>query len=225
MLKIFKTLMEKVNVLGISHAGHDVGEKNIYNAPRLRDRPELYTLHGQIQHKKDFLDEYIPHGSRICFIGHSIGSKVVVELMSHLDQTRPNDPKPCGYLLFPTIERMAETPQGQRLRMLLGPFRTPAVYASYMVYFLPEFVKNALVSWYISQPEKEDLISSVGQALKTVVNPNVLEKSLYMANDELAVVRELDVKSLIRHGDRGTVPNQCLVSSEVVSQIPGLKIV
>ena len=82
-----------------------------------------------------FIGEYLPASCKITFIGHSIGCKIIMEIMkkleaaeddfigqteaenkllsSHSNKTRQK----ClqSYFLFPTIERMKSTPAGRRV--------------------------------------------------------------------------------------------------------------
>jgi len=43
--------------------------------------PHLYDLNGQIEHKRAFIQHVVPKGPSIHFISHSIGSKIVLELL------------------------------------------------------------------------------------------------------------------------------------------------
>lgn len=89
----------------------------------LKGNPGLFNLEGQLNHKIEFIDNYVASGTKLHFIGHSIGAKICVDLVKRYQSTHDA----TAYLLFPTLERMAETPAGKRLWPLLGPLRKPAV--------------------------------------------------------------------------------------------------
>ena len=71
-----------------------------------------------------FLDEFLPASCKITFIGHSIGCKIILEIMKELSLRHNQNGKSLqtinqslsihkSYLLFPTIERMKQTPAGR----------------------------------------------------------------------------------------------------------------
>lgn len=95
-------------------AGHEVPspeQSANCNLPVSED-PELYDLDGQIRHKVEFVKQFVPETREIYFIGHSVGAKIVLELLKHKEiETRT---KKC-YLLFPTLEHIAKTPNGKIL--------------------------------------------------------------------------------------------------------------
>lgn len=73
---------------------------------------QLFTLSGQVKHKADFVEKYVPKDRGIFFIGHSAGAKIVSELLKNknlYERTKK------GYLIFPTLERIADTPNGKFL--------------------------------------------------------------------------------------------------------------
>ena len=86
----------------------------------------LYGLDGQIRHKLAFLNATLTKDCKITFIGHSIGCQIIMELMKELSdedvnrdntksisQTIPTLTINKAYFLFPTIERMRQTPAGR----------------------------------------------------------------------------------------------------------------
>ena len=58
----------------------------------------------------EFIDSYVPKDVHLHFIGHSIGAKIVLNLVNRLSSQQ----QAKGYLLFPTVERMAQSPNGNR---------------------------------------------------------------------------------------------------------------
>ena len=85
---------------------------------------DLYGLNGQINHKMAFLKEFLPDACKITLIGHSIGCQIILEIMKQLSLSHNQNGKSLqtidqslsvhkSYLLFPTNERMKQTPAGR----------------------------------------------------------------------------------------------------------------
>ncbi len=117
------TLKSKIgpeySIWTIGHPGQDiVGIPEHLELPKFNQTNQhLYTLNGQIQHKIDFLRERVPESAELTLIGHSIGCKMILEAMRANDNAGSEEPKvniKAGYLLFPTIEWMIESPAGKR---------------------------------------------------------------------------------------------------------------
>ena len=82
-----------------------------------------------------FIQEYLPASCKITFVGHSIGCKIIMEIMKKLEAAENDLSGMTGaeskllsslsnktmqkclhsYFLFPTIERMKSTPAGRRV--------------------------------------------------------------------------------------------------------------
>ena len=73
------------------------------------------TLTGQIDHKLSFLRDHVPEGVKVVLVGHSIGCYMILSLLRALPRARV----PLALMLMPTIERMAESPQGRKVAPLL----------------------------------------------------------------------------------------------------------
>lgn len=203
------------------------------------DKPTLFTLDGQVNHKIEFIETYVPGDVALHFIGHSIGAKICVELVKRYRTKH----RAAGYLLFPTLERMAETPSGRKLWPVLGPLRKAVVFAASLVYRLPESWLTTIVQWvmrkeissisnihfihclflYVLESKGSQLaIESSASSSTPVVhvnvrttikllNPQALERSLFMAHDELKVVRELNAEDIRLHSDRCVISTLILV--------------
>ncbi|XP_048519495.1 lipid droplet-associated hydrolase isoform X3 [Dendroctonus ponderosae] len=102
------SLYEKTDipVWCLSHAGHNLAENSITKLPNFTEHRNLYGLKGQVKHKVDFLEKYLPHDAKVYLIGHSIGSYMALEVLNY---PGINSKIIKTYLLFPTIERMAVT--------------------------------------------------------------------------------------------------------------------
>ncbi|GAV05776.1 hypothetical protein RvY_15854 [Ramazzottius varieornatus] len=106
-LALWRSLGGTVPVWGISHAGHVFHDKL---KQETFDGNAYPTLQFQVDHKRWFLDHYVPpHVEHITIIGHSIGSYIALQMAKQSKDPRINHV--IG--LFPTIERMALTPHGR----------------------------------------------------------------------------------------------------------------
>ena len=92
------------------------------------------------------------------------------------------------YMMFPTVERMGESPGGKQTIPLLR-FRNFLPYPVFLGHFLPEWVKHKLVSWY---ERKNSLTSSAKQACLNIFDPYNVWNFLYMANFEMEDVDKAD---------------------------------
>lgn len=203
----------------------------------LSDKPELFTLDGQVNHKIKFIDTYVPTDVNLHFIGHSIGAKICVELVKRYRKTH----NAAAYLLFPTLERMAQTPSGRKLWPILGPFRKVVVLAASLINRLPESWLTTIVQWAMrnttmcfslktfpgsnsfsrctgskgsqlpiesstsSAPGASAIVHVNVRTTMSLLHPQALERSLFMAHDELKVVGELNAEDIRLHSDRWLV--------------------
>lgn len=101
-------------------------------------------------HKLHFINNYVPNDVELHLIGHSIGAKICLELLSRLASESGENRRASAYLLFPTLERMAETPNGRRMWPLLGPLRKPVVLAASLIHrLIPESWLTTVVQWFL----------------------------------------------------------------------------
>uniref|UniRef100_A0A915BNK4 Lipid droplet-associated hydrolase n=1 Tax=Parascaris univalens TaxID=6257 RepID=A0A915BNK4_PARUN len=104
----------------------------------------------------------------------------------------------CAVALFPTIERMAESPNGQRLLPIL--YRLNAIDSLlpallFWLNLLPIALKRWLCSWYLGADNAPKCITESAVELLDV---NVLRNIIYMCIDELKTVGKLD-ESFIKY--------------------------
>lgn len=87
MRALYEGHQGQVLVWGISHAGH-VATPKFMHLPGIEDHPSLYSCEGQIVHKITFIRTFIPNGTPLILVGHSIGCHMVLEILkrsSHLN--------------------------------------------------------------------------------------------------------------------------------------------
>lgn len=173
--------------LFLGQVGHDEPPSgSIRKVPPLLGNESKYGLDAQVQHKAEFIRQYVPNNVKIHLIGHSVGAWMILELLKIPDiKSRIHR----GYLLFPAIEHMRTSPNGwiyrnvvQRFWMLLNLiitiFSKLPVIAQLMFIYLYFFVMNIPNHF-------------VGTALK-YSRPSILRKIVYLADEEMDRIVEPD---------------------------------
>ncbi|XP_073905354.1 lipid droplet-associated hydrolase isoform X3 [Castor canadensis] len=131
----------------ITHAGHALAPEDKKIVPTLKDPnaqeiKDIYGLHGQIEHKLAFLRTHVPKEVKLLLIGHSIGSYIALQIL----KCAPELPVIHTFLLFPTIERMSESPNGRIATPLLCWFRYVLYVTGYLILKpCPEKIKSLLI--------------------------------------------------------------------------------
>jgi pimeloyl-ACP methyl ester carboxylesterase len=185
-----------VPVWAVSLAGHVLPPRtSTHSLPALRQNPELYNLRGQVEHKLAFIEKYIPENVQIIFIGHSIGAKMILEVLKN-STTRSRVKK--AYLLFPTIERMAESPNGVLMTRVIKHIVPVIIMLVWAFTFLPVLVRKFLLSVHFIL--RRIPTHHVAPTMK-LMNPTVLSNVLFLALDEMEKVKELDDKVLTDASD------------------------
>ena len=110
-----------IPVWAVSLAGHVKPPSSISQClPDLHKNPQLYNLQGQVDNKIAFIEKYVPNNINVTLIGHSIGAKIIIDMLASSNNIRSKVSK--AYLLFPTIERMAESWNGIFMTRILKHF-------------------------------------------------------------------------------------------------------
>jgi len=185
MESLYKSLsVEKdgLTMCAISHAGHDTRHK------KWLPTEDTYILEDQIQHKIDFIQQFIDHKTRVILIGHSIGCKVIKEIFKRNQDHHISD----VYFLFPTIENMMKTDRGKEVHLMTTHFRLPLIWTlTVLLAIIPKFVFRFLVRRYLS-----DSSDAIHKAVFSLANSNHVNNSLVMARDELEIVNDLDKEAI-----------------------------
>lgn len=180
-----------VPVWAVSLAGHVLPPPTSPHAlTPLSQNPELYNLDGQIEHKLAFIEKYVPENMKIILIGHSIGAKMILEILKNSD-VRSRVLK--AYLLFPTIERMAESPNGKLMTRVVKHIVPLILFLVWIFTFFPILVKKFLLSVHFML--RSISTCHVKPTMK-LMNPTVLGNVFFLAMDEMEKVKELDKDSL-----------------------------
>ncbi|XP_030386262.1 lipid droplet-associated hydrolase [Scaptodrosophila lebanonensis] len=171
----------------IGHAGHDdPPESSIREVPQLSGNEEIFNLDGQIKHKIEFIEKYVPRNVKIHLIGHSIGAWMILQLLR--ENSIRDRVKKC-YMLFPTVEKMMESPNGWVFTKIAMPLYSVFGYVFFTFFnHLPAWLRLFFIQiyfWMFAIPRQ-----FVGTALK-YSKASVAEKVVFLADDEMSRVRGL----------------------------------
>ncbi|KAM4724627.1 lipid droplet-associated hydrolase isoform 3-T4 [Anableps anableps] len=130
-------------VWAVSHAGHCAppDSMDMVEDAAAAARRDVFGLDGQVRHKLAFLQNHVPRGTRLVLLGHSIGCYMILEMMKRDPELKVLK----AVMLFPTIERMSQTPQGRVLTPLLCQLRYLAYLPLLLLSLLPERLASLLV--------------------------------------------------------------------------------
>lgn len=176
----------KCAVWAIGYSGHeDYRQKNINTK-----FPKPIGLREQINQKVLFLKEYVPEDAELHIIGHSIGTYMTLELLKE-----PSIEKRIfkTYLLFPTFERMIDTPNGKFLHRFVRPILPIILFLSWLFSILPRMISLNLLSAYMFL---RGMPSSYRETIYNLINRKILEQVFFLAFQELEQVRERDNENI-----------------------------
>ncbi|XP_031435729.1 lipid droplet-associated hydrolase isoform X2 [Clupea harengus] len=145
MQTLYQAFGQRHPVWAVSHAGHcnPPGAMDMIEDPSVTEARDVFGLNGQIEHKLAFLRKHVPRETRLVLLGHSIGCYIILDMM----QRDPGLKVLKSVLLFPTIERMAVTPQGKVMTPVLCHLRYATYVPIFLLSLLPERLKACAVRW------------------------------------------------------------------------------
>lgn len=209
-----------VPVWMISHAGHEVPSTNHSPKlvfPSLSDQSNhcLYDLHGQVQHKLAFIQAYIPAHVRLTLIGHSVGARIITDLLREAPNLGPSV-RGC-YLLFPTLERIRNTPAADMLVPIINYLAPVIFFLAGIFRLFPRVIQRFLVSTTLFIQHRQSADSHCVDATVKLIDPRVLRQVFFLALDEMDKIKELDTKTLGQHESKwrmyfGTQDDWCPVT-------------
>lgn len=184
--RLFEVGRGSFDVAVVSHAGHSPG----YCRPTDGGGDDWYGLEDQVKHKMAYLREHASDKQTIYLVGHSIGCYIILQMLKAIEPSRVAK----VFLLFPAVENMAETPNGQRLLPLFYRYLRPATALAWLVTWIPETVRKPLLKYaYFRSTPSEHLDHMVQAAV------NIDSRSVYnilsMSREEMERVKDppLDV--------------------------------
>jgi len=185
----------KTPIWCVGHAGHDVVDD-----PPLSGNEDLFSLEGQIRHKVKFLKEHVPHGADVTLIGHSLGCKIILDVMKRCQMEDSDDGGSSyqfrGYMLFPMIERMYETPNGKGAWLQTFYLKWLMIAVSWLLNTLPHKWKKSLVQCFQSCDDPPSL-----NAIMDTVHPGRVRNALHLSAHELLEIKDLDVDTIEKFSD------------------------
>ncbi|XP_068195342.1 lipid droplet-associated hydrolase isoform X2 [Antennarius striatus] len=196
----YRTFMQTIHsmfgyrhpVWAVSHAGHCVPPCSMDMVEDVSSSAQcdVFGLNGQIEHKLAFLRNHVPSETMLVLVGHSIGCYIILELMKR----RPELKVLKAIMLFPTIERMAQTPQGKLLTPLLCHMRYLAYLPVFLLSLLPEGFKAGLIKCVFSGIRSLD--QTVIQPTLDLLGGDVAANAMYMGGQEMRKVLERDNRTI-----------------------------
>ncbi|XP_063298190.1 lipid droplet-associated hydrolase [Pelobates fuscus] len=188
MESLYRGFNEKYPVWAISHAGHCSPPKgmDMTNDTEIDPIEDIFGINGQIEHKLCFLKKNVPVDTKLILIGHSIGCYIILEMMERAIDLKILQ----SILLFPTIERMAQSPQGKIMTPLLCNLRYVVYMPLYLLSFLPESVQASLIKFVLRGIKSVDEFSVT--ASLNLFRVDCAANAMYMGGQEMMQVLERD---------------------------------
>ncbi|XP_024134594.1 lipid droplet-associated hydrolase isoform X2 [Oryzias melastigma] len=198
MQELHSLLEHKYPVWAVSHAGHCAAPDgmDMVEDGRAAAEDDVFGLSGQIEHKLAFVRKHIPKGSSLVLVGHSIGCYIILEMM----RRNPELKVLKAVMLFPTIERMAESPQGRRLTPLLCQMRYLAYLPVFLVSLLPDILKAALIKLVLSCISSLD--RCILQPTVQLLSGDCAANSMYLGGQEMRMVLGRDNITIKKNLDK-----------------------
>lgn len=180
----------------ISQAGHSLTPKDkkilrTLDDPNAQEIKDVYGLSGQVEHKVAFLRTHVPKEMKLVLVCHSIGAYIALQVLKRA----PELPIIRSFMLFPTIERMAESPNGRIATPLLCWLR----YVFYVPGYLllkpcPARIKSWLIRLALQVMNVQSEIS-----LLNVLEPFCLVNVAYLGSQEMMEVVKRDDETIKEH--------------------------
>ncbi|XP_053291205.1 lipid droplet-associated hydrolase [Pleuronectes platessa] len=175
-------------VWAVSQAGHCVppDSMDMVEDASLAAEQDVFGLNGQIEHKLAFLRKHVPRETSLVLIGHSIGCYIILEMMKRDPELKILK----AVMLFPTIERMVETPQGKVMTPVLCHMRYVAYLPVFLLSLLPDSLKGSLIKLVFGGIRYLDL--SVVRPTVGLLSGDCAANAMYMGGQEMKKVLERD---------------------------------
>ncbi|XP_032355766.1 lipid droplet-associated hydrolase isoform X2 [Etheostoma spectabile] len=179
-------------VWAVSHAGHCVPPdymdmvEDAFSAAE----DDVFGLNGQIEHKLSFLRQHVPRETSLVLVGHSIGCYIILNMMKQNPELKIIK----AIALFPTIERMAQTPQGKVMTPVLCHMRYVAYLPLFLLSLLPEELKASLIKLVFGGIRSLD--HTVVQPTVGLLSGDCAANAMYMGGQEMRNVRERDNRTI-----------------------------
>ncbi|XP_013912563.1 PREDICTED: lipid droplet-associated hydrolase [Thamnophis sirtalis] len=192
---LYFSLNQQYPVWAVSHGGHCKSPPEIKRKEETvsHDTDDVFGLQGQVEHKLKFLRKYVPKDVKLVLIGHSIGSYIALKIMKQ-------SPEPeilRSILLFPTIERMAQTPNGKLLTPLFCWLRYILYIPIFLFTLLPERVKSFFAHFALFRQKR--IHETLVMTSVDMLNMGCIANIMYLASQEMRSVVERDNSTIKQH--------------------------
>jgi len=204
--KLFELGRGNLDVVVVSQAGHSPGHykqppsgsTHVTGQGAELSQTDWYTLQDQTVHKMAFIRERVLPGRPLILIGHSIGCWIILDMLKQLPSSRVVK----IFLLFPAIEKMAETANNlSYYSMLWNSMRLPF---TGMVWLATHLVPTVARSYLLHLRFSSSPLEHRSAMVEGVAGIN--EKSIYnitkMAFQEMEEVVEPLVDVIDSHIDK-----------------------
>uniref|UniRef100_A0A1B6EXL2 Lipid droplet-associated hydrolase n=1 Tax=Cuerna arida TaxID=1464854 RepID=A0A1B6EXL2_9HEMI len=175
-------------------AGHELPPPSTHL--KCPTNPALYTTAAQATHKAAFLQQYLPANRKLYLIGHSLGAKLVSELLRN--ELIARHTQKC-YLLMPTLERIAETPNGRFLTGILDCFMTVIIFFAWIFSLFPDVCREFLIGCWFFLSRQHRVDQGCMEATCHLTKPRQLRSIFTLALNEMKFIKELDMQVLNAH--------------------------
>ena len=177
--RLFDLGQGSYDVAVVSHAGHSPG----YLRPTDDGGNDWYGLEDQVAHKMAYLEERAAGKETLYLVGHSIGCYIILQMLKLIAPARVSK----VVLLFPALERLAETPNGVRLMPFFNRYLRPAAAAVWLITWIPEAVRGALLRHVYFRATPSDHVDHMVRAVTNIDSKSVYN-ILSMARQEMEQV-------------------------------------
>ncbi|KAG0313172.1 hypothetical protein BGZ97_010465 [Linnemannia gamsii] len=182
----------KIDIFGASHLGHSAGS-------HVADPSRMYTLEEQVESKIAILDrlrEQYPAGTRFLLAGHSMGSWLALRVL----KARPNHGIERLFELFPTIHRIADTPNGRKMQTLFKPSVRSIVGGTVstlrFVFSAPPVLRSIVGLITGQEGDMAEVTSS------QMLHSSVVKNCLFLAGQEMEAIKVMDKETIKQHADK-----------------------
>ncbi|KAM9466538.1 lipid droplet-associated hydrolase [Clarias gariepinus] len=198
MWTLYQAFKQRYPVWAVSHAGHCAppDTMDMVQDASKAESEDVFGLNGQIEHKLGFLLEHVPRDTHLVLIGHSIGCYIILEMMKRDPELKVVK----SVLLFPTIERMASSPQGKVMTPVLCHLRYIVYLPIFLLSLLPERLKAGMVQLILRNMRSLD--TSCIPATLSLINVDCAANAMYMGSQEMRMVQDRDNLTIQQHLDK-----------------------
>ncbi|XP_012153688.1 lipid droplet associated hydrolase sturkopf [Megachile rotundata] len=190
-------LPTEVPVWVVGHAGHVHPPDNLsVTMPSTSAWHTHYGLMAQIEHKKEFIKKYVPKDAKLHLVGHSIGCWIILNMLK--DELIAEQVVKC-YMLFPTIEHMAKTRNGQYYTSFMMKIQFILLFLGWLLICLPIFLQGFIINLirlFYGIPKRHN------KALGLFCDSRNLRNVFKMANEEMEIVKERDDDIIAKYNDK-----------------------